>query len=64
MWMETALDERFSNLRVDEAKETGAPVLATSCPFCILNFEDSVKTLGYSGTLHVIDVAEFLRDAL
>jgi len=50
--------ERLSTIRVREASETGAQVLATSCPYCIQNFEDSVKTEGK--TLRVSDVAELL----
>ncbi len=50
--------ERLSNIRVREAAETGAEVLATSCPYCILNFEDSVKTEGNG--MKVRDVAELI----
>ncbi len=50
--------ERLSNIRVKEAAETGAQILATSCPYCIQNFEDSIKTVGKD--LRVLDVAELL----
>jgi Fe-S oxidoreductase len=50
--------ERLSNVRVREAADTGAQTLATSCPFCIQNFEDSIKTAGNG--LRVLDVAELL----
>ena len=50
--------ERLSNIRVREAAETGAQTLATSCPYCIQNFEDSVKTVG--NHLRVFDVAELM----
>lgn len=41
IWMETPKGERFSDLRLDQAKALGAEVLVTSCPYCITNFEDS-----------------------
>jgi Fe-S oxidoreductase len=50
--------ERLSSIRVREAADTGAQILATSCPFCIQNFEDSIKTAGNG--LRVLDVAELM----
>jgi Fe-S oxidoreductase len=50
--------ERLSNIRVREAAETGAQTLATSCPYCIQNFEDSVKNEGKN--MQVSDVAELI----
>ncbi len=57
MWLETAVGERFSDLRVQEALATRAQVLATTCPFCIACLEDSVKAEKIQG-LEVMDVAE------
>ncbi|MFZ0611595.1 MAG: (Fe-S)-binding protein, partial [Desulfobacterales bacterium] len=45
IWMETPKGERFSDLRLEQAIGMGAEVLATSCPYCIANFEDSRLTL-------------------
>ena len=41
VWMETEKNERFSNLRVEQAIEVGAEVLATACPYCVTALEDS-----------------------
>jgi Fe-S oxidoreductase len=57
MFMETAAGERFSDLRVKEAAETGAEVIATACPFCIACLEDSIKALKLDD-LRVLDIAE------
>ena len=54
--------ERLSNIRVREASSTGAQTLTTSCPYCIQNFEDSVKTEGKN--MQVFDVAEMIATAL
>lgn len=54
--------ERLSNIRVREAAETGSKTLATSCPYCIQNFEDSVKTVG--NHLRVFDVAELIAKSV
>jgi Fe-S oxidoreductase len=63
MWLETVNAERFSNLRVREAEETGAGILATACPFCIVCLEDSAKNLT-PGKLRVLDIAEIAALAL
>ena len=49
---------RPSHRRVSQAEEAGASVMATACPFCVLNFEDGIKTVGSS--LIVKDVAEIV----
>jgi Fe-S oxidoreductase len=64
VWMETAHDQRFSVLRVREAAEAGAEVLATACPYCLTLLEDSRKTEGFEQSLEVLDVAEVLARAL
>lgn len=59
MWREEA-GERLSDKRMEQAKEAEVPLLATSCPYCIQNFEDSTRRLG--GPL-VMDVMELLTGA-
>lgn len=63
MWVEVEAGQRPSEVRVQEALETGAEVLATSCPYCISMFEDAVKTLGVEDQIRVVDVTEMLADA-
>lgn len=62
MWMETAAGERFADLRVREAVETGADVLVTACPHCIACLEDSLRQSG--SPMRVMDVAELAAAAL
>ena len=63
MWLETVNAERFSNLRVRDAERTGAGILATACPFCVVCLEDSAKNLP-PGKLRVMDIAEIAVLAL
>ncbi len=64
IWMETPKGERFSDIRVEQAVDAGAEVLATSCPYCITNFEDSRLTLGAEEKIRVMDITEVIREAL
>lgn len=59
-WTETIADERSSNMRVEEAVETGAEGLVMGCPFCVLNLEDSAKSMGKEEQAVVRDVVEIL----
>lgn len=63
MWLETPLGERFSDLRVSQAAQTGAEILVTACPFCVTCLEDSLKMDKTTG-LRVFDLAEVLEQTL
>ncbi len=63
IFLETPREERFSDLRIGQAERTGAQVLASACPYCILNLEDSSKTVAKS-PLMVRDVAEYVAEHL
>ncbi len=62
IWMDTPQEERFSDLRLHQARETGAEVLATACPYCITNFEESRLNLEYEDVLEVKDIAEIVSE--
>jgi Fe-S oxidoreductase len=64
IWMETKSGERFSDLRLNQALETGAKVLAVACPYCMLNFNDSVLTQDKGDLIEVRDIAELVQEAL
>jgi len=59
MWNDANESVRPSHERVSQAVKTNATVLATSCPYCIQNFEDAAKTKGLE--LKVMDVSEVLN---
>jgi len=64
IWAETPKGERFANLRLAQAKEVGAEVLATSCPYCIANFEDSRLAMEDGGAPEIKDLTELVRESL
>jgi Fe-S oxidoreductase len=64
IWMETKKEERFSDLRIEQAIEVGAEVLALSCPYCMLNFDDSLLTMGKEGVIEVRDIAEIVKESI
>jgi Fe-S oxidoreductase len=66
MWVESSSEtgQRLAEIRVRDAVELGAEVLATACPFCTLTLEDAVKTSGNEDKIRVMDVTELLAEAL
>jgi Fe-S oxidoreductase len=63
MWVDIP-GPRLAEIRVQEAAEASAEILAVACPFCLLTFEDAVKTTGNEGKIQIMDVAELLSLAL
>ncbi len=64
IWMDTPQEERFSDIRLKQAKEAGAQVLTTSCPYCITNFEESRLNLEYEDVMEVKDITEIVNEML
>ena len=64
IWMETPKSERFSNLRLEQAIGVGAEVLATCCPYCITQFEDSRLILKDSEVIQIKDITEILQEVI
>ena len=55
---------KMSERRVRQAAATGADVLAVACPYCLIQFEDAVKTAGLEGELRVADVTELVAEVI
>jgi Fe-S oxidoreductase len=65
MWLEgTNPETRLARWRIQEALETGAEILATACPFCMLMLDEAVKYLEAENRLRVMDIAEIAAQAL
>ncbi|MDY7035075.1 MAG: (Fe-S)-binding protein [Thermodesulfobacteriota bacterium] len=64
LWNEVPAEERFSVLRVEEAAQAGAQVIAAACPYCISMFEDALKTIGKEEEMKVMDISEIVLGAL
>jgi Fe-S oxidoreductase len=64
IWMETVKGQRFSDILVEQAVAMGADILATACPYCLLNFKDSVATSEKGNVLEVKDISEVVLEAM
>ncbi len=64
IFMETKKGERFSDILVEQAIEQRADILATACPYCMLNFKDSLLTIDKGDVLEIRDVSELVQEAI
>jgi Fe-S oxidoreductase len=59
LWHDIEQEEmRMGEKRIRMALDVGANVIVTACPFCLLHFEDAIKTLGLEDNLRVVDLME------
>ena len=49
-------DMRMAEKRIQMAREAGANVIVTACPFCLIHFEDAIKTAGLEQEMRVVDL--------
>jgi Fe-S oxidoreductase len=61
LFYEPEEDERMGVMRVEMAKETGANVIVTACPFCLVNIEDAIKVAGLEGEMEAMDFTELIE---
>jgi len=64
LWMETKKGERFSDLRLEQAIDLGAEVLAVACPYCMTMFKDSQLTIERGETIEIKDISELVQEAI
>jgi Fe-S oxidoreductase len=68
MWLDAHIvaqgGHRLSDERVRQAADTGADMLAVSCPYELPRFEDAAKVTGLEGRLKVRDILELLAESM
>ncbi|HVF18649.1 MAG TPA: (Fe-S)-binding protein, partial [Mycobacteriales bacterium] len=68
MWMEEKIGKQVNVERTEEALATGADIVSTACPFCMVMLSDAVTAKQQSGEagqhVQVLDVAQILAKSL
>ncbi|HWC35421.1 MAG TPA: 4Fe-4S dicluster domain-containing protein [Mycobacteriales bacterium] len=67
MWMEERIGKRVNVERTEEALGTGAEIIATSCPYCLIMLDDAVngkRAEGQAANVKVIDIAQVIADSI
>jgi Fe-S oxidoreductase len=60
LFYEPEEEQRMGVIRVQMAKEAGADVIVTACPFCLVNIEDAIKVAGLDKEMEAIDLVELV----
>jgi Fe-S oxidoreductase len=64
MWLETDPNTRINHQRLADALQVKADVVATACPYCLLMFDDAIRSKGLSEQVQVMDISEVLERQL
>jgi Fe-S oxidoreductase len=60
LFYEPEEEQRMGVLRVEMAQKSGANVIVTACPFCLVNIEDAIKVSGLEGQMEALDLTELI----
>jgi Fe-S oxidoreductase len=64
MWMEENIGERVNLHRTDEALSTGADVVSTACPYCLIMLDDAVRARQREDDVKVLDISQVMEASL
>jgi Fe-S oxidoreductase len=64
MWMEENIGKRVNMERTNEALGTGADIISTACPFCMIMIDDAVKANGKGDEVSVMDISQVVERSL
>lgn len=64
MWLETAAETRINRHRLEQALDLEANTIATACPYCLIMFDDALRSKGIAEQIQVLDVIEILNQSL
>jgi Fe-S oxidoreductase len=64
LWEELEFEQKLSEIRIREAADTGASVVITACPYCLIMLEDARKTADLEDKLKIMDLNELVAEAL
>jgi Fe-S oxidoreductase len=64
MWMEENIGTRVNMDRTREALGTGADVVSTACPYCMIMLDDAVRANGKEDDVRVLDLSQLVEESM
>ena len=64
MWMETDPSTRINQQRLMDVLKVKSELVATACPYCLLMFDDAIRSKGLGEQVQVLDITEILDKQL
>jgi Fe-S oxidoreductase len=62
LWMPGGKGSRMENMRLEQAREIGAQVIVTACPYCAITLDSAASTMD-AGRTKVKDIAEWIMES-
>jgi len=64
IWMEERTGRRISQMRVEEVEKTGAEILATVYPLCLISLDPAIKVLNFDDRIRVMDILDLVQERM
>jgi len=64
MWMEEKIGKRVNIERTEEALGTGADVVSTACPYCMIMLDDAVRANAKEDEVRVLDLSQLVEESM
>jgi len=64
MWLEENIGKRVNMERTEEALGTGADVVSTACPYCMIMLDDAVRAHSKEDEVRVLDLSQLVEESL
>jgi Fe-S oxidoreductase/NADH:ubiquinone oxidoreductase subunit 6 (subunit J) len=64
MWLEESIGTRVNMNRTAEALGTGADVVSTACPYCMIMLDDAVRANAKEDEVRVLDLSQLVEESL
>jgi Fe-S oxidoreductase len=64
MWLEENIGKRINMERTEEAIGTGADVVSTACPYCMIMLDDAVRANAKEDDVRVLDLSQLLEESM
>ena len=64
MWLEENIGTRVNMDRTAEAIGTGADVVSTACPYCMIMLDDAVRANAKEDEVRVLDLSQLVEESL
>jgi Fe-S oxidoreductase len=64
MWLEENIGKRINMERTEEALGTGADVVSTACPYCMIMLDDAVKAHQKEDDVRVLDLSQLVEESM
>jgi Fe-S oxidoreductase len=56
--------KRINHLRFGQAMDTGAKAVGSTCPYCLIMFDDAIKYNNLDDSVQAKDIAELVAESL